>query len=253
MEGQVSIEIDPWTHAQVYVGNAGADYQMAGICQLELLKRNNLRPHHHVLEIGCGALAAGRPLIQFLNADRYVGIEPNGWLVDAAYQHFPDMPEWFLDKRPVFLSGADFDASAAGRRFDFVLSHSVLSHAAHWQLAIFLKNVAMALSPYGAAIVSLRMRNEGGTLMPDSLHESWQYPGVSYFALETMQAEAQNVGLEAEHMPAYREFFTRHVPSNFHDWIRLRRARTFGREASRPKDSLYGSPDPAGRELERPS
>jgi hypothetical protein len=245
----VPIEIDPWQHAQAYVGNAGADYHMAGICQLELLKRNGLKRHHHVLEIGCGALVAGRPLIQFLKPDRYVGIEPNSWLVDAAYQHFPDMAEWFLEKRPLFLSRTDFDASETGRRFDFALSHSILSHAAHWQLPVFLAHVAAVLSSYGTAVVSLRMHDEHGTLMGDSRHESWQYPGASYFALESIQAEAHTVGLEATYMPEYRDFFTRYVPSNFHDWVRFRR-KIVGDNVSRPRSGLYGSPDKSGLEQE---
>ena len=160
----MTIDLDPLEHAQAYVGNAGHDYHMAGICQLEMLKRNGLKPNHHVLEVGCGALVAGRPLIQFLELDRYVGIEPNTWLVDAAYRHFPDMGEWFLDKRPVFLSRTDFDASETGRHFDFVISHSILSHAAHWQLPLFFARVALVLSPYGVGVISLRMHDEQGVL-----------------------------------------------------------------------------------------
>jgi hypothetical protein len=73
------------------------------------------------------------------------------------------MAEWFLEKRPVFLSRTDFDASETGRRFDFVLSHSILSHAAHWQLPVFLAHVAAVLSSYGTAVVWLRMHDEHGT------------------------------------------------------------------------------------------
>ena len=121
--------MDSWTQAQVYVGNANADFHMAGILELELLKRNALRPSHHVLEIGCGALVGGRPIIQYLDPDRYVGIEPNTWLIEEARDHFPDSEELFSTKRPIFLARTDFDGSEVGRVFDFVFSHSILSHA----------------------------------------------------------------------------------------------------------------------------
>lgn len=245
------VEIDVWTHAQAYVGNANEAYFMAGICQLELLKRNGLRPHHHVLEIGAGALVAGRPLMQYLCPDRYVGIEPNTWLVSAARDHFPDMDQWFREKKPIFLDRTDFDAADTGRTFDFVLSHSILSHAPHWQLPIFLRNVGKVLGPYGVIVVSLRMYDEHGKLMGDSRHEEWQYPGATYFAIGTIQEEARKLGLEAEHLPEYRTFFTRYVPSNFHDWIRITRPWTFGARVPRPLDALYGHPSRAGLEQER--
>ena len=84
--------------------------------------------------------------------------------------------------------------------------------------------------------------------MGDSGHESWQYPGASYFALETIQTEAREAGLEAEHVPEYRSFFTRYLPSNFHDWIRLRHTRAFSNHVSRPWASLYGSPGRNGQD-----
>lgn len=246
----MAVDIDLWTHAQAYVGNANEHYFMAGICQLELLKRNGLKPHHNVLEIGCGALVLGRPLIQHLDPDRHVGIEPNTWLVDAARGHFPDMGDLFSDKKPIFLDRTDFDASETGRKFDFVMSHSVLSHAPHWQLPIFFEKVSKILGPYGVVVASLRMFDPNGKLMGDSLHEEWQYPGASYFAIETIQREARKVGLEAEHIPEYRALFTRYTPSNIHDWIRVKRPWTFGARISRPTDGLYGKPDASGQEQE---
>jgi len=246
----MAINIDRWTHAQAYVGNADEYYFMAGICQLELLKRNGIKPHHNVLEIGCGALVLGRPLIQYLDPDRYVGIEPNTWLVNAARDHFPDMSDLFRDKKPIFLARTDFDASETGRKFDFVTSHSVLSHAPHWQLPIFFQSVAKVLGPYGVILASLRMFDANGKLMDDSRHEEWQYPGASYFSIETIEREAKKVGLEAEHIPEYRTFFTKYTPSNIHDWIRVKRPWTFGSLVSRPTESLYGKPDAAGLEQE---
>lgn len=246
----MTVSLDFWTHAQAYVGNGADAYFMAGICQLELLKRNGLRPHHNVLEIGCGALVAGRPLIQYLDPDRYVGIEPNSWLVDACRNHFPDMPTILREKKPIFLSNTEFDASSVGRKFDFVLSHSVLSHAPHWQLPKFLSRMEHTLGPYGVIVASLRMYDAEGTLMGDSMHEDWQYPGATYFAEATVEMEAEKVGLKAEHMPEYRAFFTKHVPSNIHDWFRISRPWTFGDFSRRPTQNLYGKADSAGLERE---
>lgn len=217
------MRIDLWQKAQSYVGNSGEAYFVAGICQLELLKRNGCRPRHHVLEIGCGALVAGRPAIQYLDADRYVGIEPNTWLVEAARDYFPDMEDIFLTKRPIFLNCVDFDAQSTGRLFDFVLSHSILSHAAHWQLPLFMESLSRNLAPHGVALVSIRLQDGRGKIMGDSMHETWQYPGVSYFSMETVRRTAAQFGLHAECRPEYRQLLMKYSPLNIHDWIRVRR------------------------------
>ena len=35
----------------------------------------------HVLEVGCGCLSAGVPVMRYLQRGHYVGIDPNRWLL----------------------------------------------------------------------------------------------------------------------------------------------------------------------------
>src|ERR1700686_3819341 len=90
-------------------------------------------------------------------------------------------------KRARFLSVEDFDASQLRIQFDFVFSHSVLSHCAHWQLEVFLKNICKVLAPDGRILASIRLSEgnpHGSTGTPDgqdSRDATWQYPGVSWF------------------------------------------------------------------------
>jgi hypothetical protein len=210
--------------AQNFVGNPGANFIVVGNLQLELLKRNGCTPESHVLEIGGGCLVAGRPIMDFLLPDRYVCIEPNTWLIDAVQEGLPDTRDLIARKRPVFLSNEDFDASAAGRKFDFVISHSILSHAAHWQLPMFLRNTKRVLGRAGIAIVSIRFFNDENQLVGDSNDEHWVYPGVSFFSWQTVDEVSADCGLHAEWRKDYREFFVKEAPSNYHDWIRLTHA-----------------------------
>jgi hypothetical protein len=216
--------MDIFEQAQYYVGNVGANYFKVGQLQLELLKRNGLTPSSRVLEIGCGCLAAGRPILEFLNADRYAAIEPNRWLIDAVLEGLPDTQTLFEAKRPVFLQNADFDASSLGIKFDFVISHSILSHAAHSQCPQFFRGVKAVLAEEGIALASIRFFDAENRLMGDSLSPEWVYPGVSYFAWDTVRQSAAQEGLHVEWRHDYREFFTLELPSNFHDWIRLTHA-----------------------------
>src|SRR5271165_3310432 len=62
--------------AKSYVGTT----KVSGQLQFELLKREGCRPNSKVLDIGCGCLHAGIPLIQYLEKGNYVGVDPNEWL-----------------------------------------------------------------------------------------------------------------------------------------------------------------------------
>src|SRR6185312_2619231 len=43
--------------------------------QIEMLKRQGLRPEHRFLELGCGPLTVGVPLIQYLEPGHYTGVD----------------------------------------------------------------------------------------------------------------------------------------------------------------------------------
>jgi cyclopropane fatty-acyl-phospholipid synthase-like methyltransferase len=209
--------------AEPPVGSVGESYFVLGLLQLELLRMNECGQDSHVLEIGCGALVAGRPIIQFLKPDRYVGIEPNTWLIEAAKEGLPDTARLFAEKRPILLDNTDFDASSTGRAFDFVISHSVLSHVAAWQYPEFLENVRKSLAPCGVVLASIRFTDHAHRPLGDSNHQEWQYPGISTFSWDTARRLAVECGYDIEWRRDYREFLTRWAPNSFHDWIRLTR------------------------------
>jgi cyclopropane fatty-acyl-phospholipid synthase-like methyltransferase len=41
--------------------------------------------------------------------------------------------------------------------FDYIFSHSILSHAAHWQLDQYLENSKRVLAPNGVMLASIRL------------------------------------------------------------------------------------------------
>lgn len=202
--------------------------EISGRAQAEILFSEGATPDSHILEVGCGCLSAGLVLIERLNSDRYVGIEPNAWLVDASLRR-REARVIAEAKRPVFLVNLDFDASSTGRTFDYVLSHSILSHAAHWQLPRFLKNVGSCLAPHGRIFASLILAegnpygSKGSPDGKDSLDEEWVYPGVSYFTKETVAREASEAGLQAILRHDITERHTKVRPLEVHDWYEFRR------------------------------
>ena len=82
----------------------GRDEFMVGV-------RSGLRPHHYYLEIGCGALTAGRHVMRFLLRGRYFCIEENEYLLRAAVEY--EVPAaGLIHKRPRFLLNDDVNVGA---------------------------------------------------------------------------------------------------------------------------------------------
>lgn len=212
--------VNPLVEARRYVGTD----ELSGQLQLELLKREGCAPSSKVLEIGCGCLNAGIPIIKYLEKGNYVGIDPNEWLRKAVMtQRY--VSQLIDSKQPRFLNRNDFDASEIDFKFDYVFSHSVLSHCAHWQLNSFLLKTAKVLDQKGRILSSIRLAegnnygNTGSKDKKDSGYQEWQYPGVSYFTLSTIVDVAKKQGLVAIYKPEYTAFYTASRPNEFHDWI----------------------------------
>lgn len=199
--------IQEW--AKEYVGDPNSFHTRGALC-LDFLKENGLEPHHKVLDLGCGNLSQGKPLIEYLNDRNYVGLEPNGWLVEAGLLEFPHLEA----KNPRFTWRTDFDPSGF-ETFDYVIAHSVLSHVADWQLEQALLNIRKNVVEGGLWIASLRLDQY------DSGTRRWAYPDVSYFRLDTVKTIGYHAGWHVEQLPTYRERMMEVAPNDHHNWLRL--------------------------------
>ena len=206
--------------ASEYVGTLPSN----GRFQLELLLLEGLQKEDRVLEIGCGALTAGIPIMSFLESGNYAGIDPNKWLIDASLQ-VDENQEASYQKQPVFLYNPNFDATSLNTSFDYIISHSIISHAAHWQLPLFLENCSKVLKENGKVLFSLRLTepneygNEGAT--EETRANEWQYPGNSFFHKETIILEASKWFRKVEHKKEYTKLITSDDQGSFHDWFVL--------------------------------
>jgi len=213
--------------ARQYVGSA---WGKSGARQLATAQKfMGVRPEHDFLEIGCGALNAGQFFIHHLDAGRYVCVDPNEILREKSVRESATLQRNISAKRPRFVGRDDFDprpAAALGAHglFDRSWSHSVLSHAADWQLLQYFEVIAATLRPVsGVAMASLRFSDSDGRKMDASHDTSWIYPGVSYFDFAEARCMAQRAGLELSLLPQARLFMTEVVPAEHHDWVVMRR------------------------------
>lgn len=198
-----------------------------GLAQLALLIGRGCKPHHFVLEIGCGALVAGFPIMQYLNVGGYAGVDPNEWLREAS-QGLPEVEAVVRRKIPSLYTRSDFRTDD-GWKFNFIVSHSILSHASDRQLTEFFAAAADQLADGGELLASIRLADGNEFGSPGSAQHGadfaeWQYPGVSWFTREEVVERARRAGLSVEVSPALTRTIMSGNPKAIHDWIVVRRA-----------------------------
>jgi len=200
---------------------------ISGILQLDVLLQEGLKPHHSLFELGCGALVGSIPIIRYLDKDKYYGVDPNEWLRIASLSI--DGNRDILLKNPTFYSNEDFRPENE-IKFDFIFSHSILNHAANWQLELFLDNVKKHMKKDTIIIVSLHFA-EGGEYChgygppnyPQAKLNSdeWTYPGINFKPKDYVFECCKKRNLKCEHIEKYTKFYTQVRPGEFHDWIRI--------------------------------
>lgn len=201
----------------------------SGLIQLKLLISLGLKPEHKLIEFGCGALNGSLPIFTFLQRGNYVGVDPNSWLRTVrTIKSFKTFRKR-LEKKPKFLSNADFQGPRDQNDFDFVFSHSVLSHASRSQVSNFFKNSSSLLKNGGIIVSSWRdtQGNNFGSLGSPNNEESddvsWVYPGVTFYSKNTLIYLAAENGLQIEFAPYLTEMLTRSRQGEYHDWFVARK------------------------------
>lgn len=175
-------------HYRAYVGPP-EDYDLVAAMAFNLLTTLGLRQHHTLLDIGCGSLRIGRLLIPYLNAGRYVGIEPNEWLIadGIAREVGADLVRI---KQPRFVigDGPEGIPDPVGA-IDFAVAQSIFSHCGSDLVRRWITGVAARLGPAGAlAATYLRASQDfDGT--------GWVYPACVEFRPETLSGIAAEAGL----------------------------------------------------------
>jgi SAM-dependent methyltransferase len=153
--------------------------------QIAFLRSQGLRPEHRLLDLGCGTLRGGIPIIEYLEARRYTGIEVRADVLALAREELKD--DGLEIKQPTLLVAEDLTELSIAP-FDFIWAFSVLIHMDDEIARGCLEFVARHLDfPGGAffANVNLGERPPGG----------WQDFPVLWRPLSFYESMAEAVGL----------------------------------------------------------
>ncbi|MFB8246920.1 class I SAM-dependent DNA methyltransferase [Streptomyces sp. NPDC055952] len=191
-------------------------WERIGRLQFDYLVGHGLRPHHRMLDIGCGNLRAGRLFIGHLDTGNYYGIDISPDILLAAQDTL--VADKLQDKLPHLTLAGDLTfAFLPEGHFDVVHAHSVFSHSPPDVIEECFAHVGRILAPGGFFDFTFD-RTEGEE--HQVLREDF------YYRTRTLTALAARHGLDARFMDDWERL--PHRQSKMRLTVAAGRARTVG-------------------------
>ena len=133
-------------HATAVGNEQRRAWQRIGRQQFQYLKQHGLKPHHQMLEIGCGNLRAGRRFIDYLDVGHYYGVDISPDVILAAQR---TVAEHGLAAKLPYLTVTDDMRFAflPDAHFDVINAHSVFSHCPLPVIEECFANVGRIMKP----------------------------------------------------------------------------------------------------------
>jgi ubiquinone/menaquinone biosynthesis C-methylase UbiE len=125
----------------------GGMWEEMGEKQLSFLKEKGLKPHHQLLDVGCGSLRGGINFIKYLNEGKYSGLDINPSLIQAGQAEIKKAK--ITGKKPVLLVNDHFQFHLFKKKFDYAIAQSVLTHLPGNVIQRCLINIERVLNPGG--------------------------------------------------------------------------------------------------------
>jgi cyclopropane fatty-acyl-phospholipid synthase-like methyltransferase len=155
--------------------------------QIGFLRSAGLQPDHRVLDLGCGTLRGGIPIIEYLGTGRYTGVDVRSETIDEAYAELA--LHGLERKAPRLVASASLATSGIESTFDVVWAFSVLIHMTDDALEDCFAFVAVHLAPHGKFFANV---NIGAN--DEDRH--WREFPVVWRSLAAYEAMANDHGLQ---------------------------------------------------------
>jgi SAM-dependent methyltransferase len=145
-------QIERGIHRAFVAGNNGT-WDEGGAGQLTFLKKHGLKPDQRLVDIGCGALRAGRHFVDYLDAGKYYGVDANKDLIQIGYDRE------FTDEQRAKLPVSNLRANDRfnvdfGVQFDMAIAQSVFTHVSLNHMRVCLHRLAKVMRPGGVFYAS---------------------------------------------------------------------------------------------------
>jgi SAM-dependent methyltransferase len=185
-----------FTEAEVESGQhrkyVGGLWDEMGQLQLDFLVGQGLDPAMRFLDVGCGALRAGRHLVHHLDPGNYYGIDINADVIETGYKvELDDAARARLPIENLRMTDR-FDADF-GVPFDMAIAQSVFTHVSLNHIRLCLHRVGQVLKPGGKFFATFSERAPGFPVDGTS--------GRSYYERNVFWYYRQDLRWVAQHTP----------------------------------------------------
>lgn len=146
------------------------EYRKALVCDPDYfdLGRNNIggkyvvnliKPNHKVLDLGCGVLRIGLPLIKYLESNNYYGFDISEYRISEAKK------EVNCNNLSIKYPTLTSNWSEINIKFDFIWCYQVFIHLSDERLNDLLNKIANSLKDDGVCIASINISDKYGDSM----------------------------------------------------------------------------------------
>lgn len=172
-----------------------AHWELKRDFQIAFLRERGLQPQHRLLDIGCGTLRGGVPLIDYLEPGHYCGLEAREEVLEEGRAELQEAG--LTAKAPILICSQDITQASVDMSFDFAWAFSVLIHMSDDISGNTLDFVAAHLTDAGVfyANVNVGVRAEG----------AWQGFPVVWRSLAFYEEACSTRGLQLEEIGSLRE------------------------------------------------
>jgi len=164
--------------------------------QFDFLKRVGLLPEHYLLDIGCGTLRGGIPIINYLEKEHYFGLDSRKEILAEAREELASVG--LEHKAPTLLTIADFSSVNLAQEFDFLWAFSVFIHMPDEVLYDCLDFVSRHISVDGSLFANVNIGEQ-----PDA---NWQGFPIVYRSIDFYRQACLKHGLELTELGELKDF-----------------------------------------------
>lgn len=165
----------------------GELWKMKRRFQFRFLKERGLHPNHKLMDIGCGTLRGGIPLIEYLEPGHYCGIDASEERLQEAQKEL--QAHDLTHKRPRLMHIEDLDAAQFPDHYEFVWAYSVLPHMTDTIAETCMSMVSRCMAEDGAFYCNVD---------PNAQAENWQEYPVCARPASFYQELAERYGMTVE-------------------------------------------------------
>ncbi|WP_452225894.1 class I SAM-dependent methyltransferase [Lacinutrix cladophorae] len=163
--------------------------------QIDFLVKMGLKKQDTFLDIGCGTLRGGIPIIKYLNEAKYVGVDVRSEVIEEARKELKQ--EGVELKKPKLINFSNFSELNFDVKFDVIFAFAVLIHLSDNILEECMQFVSKNLSNKGVFYANVNvLKNEEG---------NWQGFPVVFRSLEFYNQVANKYGLKVEVISTLKE------------------------------------------------